>query len=417
MRSRLSRTAWLAALVSAITAVVGGPSTALAADAKARLYPDPAEVGQQVQFDASGSNGAFGVQRYDWDFGDATYAQGRNPLHAYTVAGKYVVRLTVTGNLGDKDAITFGVTVNPAPSYFTPFVPPEVSPTVPPVELPRLRLTGLHRHGSRGPNRLAGTSRGDQLFGNGGDDRLIGLGGRDRLVGGTGNDTIWGGDGRDSLDGSDGDDVIYGGPGADVIIEVRFGRDRIYGGPGSDVIKAGRGGDRIYGGDGNDIIFGGSGVDTVYCGRGNDTVYTNLRKERRQRTFGCEHIRIEPTIRRRSCRTGGSRLGELVFGTTASDTCRGRDGDDDVEGGLGNDRLFGGRGNDRLFGRFGRDLLAGGPGDDELEGGRGNDRLLGGSGSDHLNGGYGADYIDCGPGKDTVLASKGDRVRHCEIRR
>jgi PKD repeat protein len=55
-----------------------------------------------VRFDASASTGGLGavITSYAWDFGDNTTGTGVTPTHQYTVAGSYVVRLTVTDSNG-----------------------------------------------------------------------------------------------------------------------------------------------------------------------------------------------------------------------------------------------------------------------------------------------------------------------------
>ncbi|HEY3353408.1 MAG TPA: PKD domain-containing protein [Polyangia bacterium] len=60
------------------------------------------QVGAAVAFDGSTSTDADGsIAAYDWDFGDGTtHATTVNPTHSYAAAGTYLVRLTVTDNLG-----------------------------------------------------------------------------------------------------------------------------------------------------------------------------------------------------------------------------------------------------------------------------------------------------------------------------
>jgi hypothetical protein len=92
----------------------------------------------------------------------------------------------------------------------------------------------------------------------------------------------------------------------------------------------------------------------------------------------------------------GRRHLPLVRGTRAADRLLGT---------AASELLLGGRGNDRLSGGAGRDCLSGGAGRDRLRGGPGRDVLIGGPGRDRL---------DCGPGGDVAIASRRDRVRHCE---
>jgi hypothetical protein len=71
---------------------------------------------------------------------------------------------------------------------------------------------------------------------------------------------------------------------------------------------------------------------------------------------------------------------------------------------------------DRLRGTRGPDLIRGGAGADRIHARAGADCVFGGRGADLLVGGPGRDLLDCGPGRDRVVAGRGDRVRHCELR-
>jgi PKD repeat protein len=55
-------------------------------------------VGQAIQFDGSGSSDPdpFQTLTYLWDFGDGNTGSGSMPVHAYSLAGNYLVTLTVT---------------------------------------------------------------------------------------------------------------------------------------------------------------------------------------------------------------------------------------------------------------------------------------------------------------------------------
>jgi PKD repeat protein len=74
--------------------------------------PYNATVGEQVQFDGSGSNDPEGsIVAYDWDFGDGNTGAGVSPAHAYAAAGTYPVSLTVTDNDGLTDTATTTATI------------------------------------------------------------------------------------------------------------------------------------------------------------------------------------------------------------------------------------------------------------------------------------------------------------------
>jgi uncharacterized delta-60 repeat protein len=171
--------------------------------------------------------------------------------------------------------------------------------------LGRTNSGGRVFQGSKGSDRICGTSRGDVITGNGGKDVISGFGGADRINGGSGSDRINGGSGKDRISGSSGNDVISGGS----------GNDRINGNSGRDRINGNSGNDRLAGASGNDVISGSSGKDVISGGSGNDRL-------------------------------------------------SGNSGNDRLNGDSGNDRISGGSGNDRLSGGSGRDRLNGGPGRD-----------------------------------------------------
>jgi PKD repeat protein len=83
----------------------------------AEITVSPAEplVGQLVQFNGSGSLGAAGstITLWSWDFGDGTTFEATTPTasHAYTAAGTYTVRLTVTDSGGRTGTTTASVAV------------------------------------------------------------------------------------------------------------------------------------------------------------------------------------------------------------------------------------------------------------------------------------------------------------------
>ena len=68
-------------------------------------------MGDDVQFDGSGSQPAGGIVPYVWDFGDGTTGTGEYADHAYSTAGSYTVTLTVSAN-GQTDSSTTTVTVD-----------------------------------------------------------------------------------------------------------------------------------------------------------------------------------------------------------------------------------------------------------------------------------------------------------------
>jgi PKD repeat protein len=76
--------------------------------------PNPVLTGQAVTFAAGGSSDPDGqVTAYAWDFGDSTSSTSAAPSHAYAAIGTYTVKLTVTDNSGNTNAISHTVTVSP----------------------------------------------------------------------------------------------------------------------------------------------------------------------------------------------------------------------------------------------------------------------------------------------------------------
>ena len=74
--------------------------------------------GTPVQFDGGGSKDVDGDPlTYTWTFGDGTTGAGRMPIHTYTTAGSFTVKLTVDDGLGGTATDTLSVQVsNVAPS-------------------------------------------------------------------------------------------------------------------------------------------------------------------------------------------------------------------------------------------------------------------------------------------------------------
>ncbi len=69
------------------------------------------EIDLVVNFDASSSSDSDGsIVSYDWNFGDETTASGVIANHTYTVAGTYLVTLTVTDNEGATSSTTMSIT-------------------------------------------------------------------------------------------------------------------------------------------------------------------------------------------------------------------------------------------------------------------------------------------------------------------
>jgi PKD repeat protein len=81
--------------------------------------PDQIAAGDQVLFDASGSDDPDGaITGFAWDFGDGTSASGVQARHRYTAPGSFTLRLTVSDDAGVANSRVVEsreITVTPAP--------------------------------------------------------------------------------------------------------------------------------------------------------------------------------------------------------------------------------------------------------------------------------------------------------------
>lgn len=76
-------------------------------------------VNQEVSFNGGGSSdneGGWGIDSYQWDFGDGTQETGKAVTHAFNATGRYIVTLTVKDGGGNSDDDFLTVTVEEAPS-------------------------------------------------------------------------------------------------------------------------------------------------------------------------------------------------------------------------------------------------------------------------------------------------------------
>ena len=77
--------------------------------------PSPANPGQVVTFNASGSADDGTIVSYDWEFGDGNVASGLEVTHAYATSGTYDVVLTITDDMGLSDRDTQSLRINAPP--------------------------------------------------------------------------------------------------------------------------------------------------------------------------------------------------------------------------------------------------------------------------------------------------------------
>ncbi|MCB0177045.1 MAG: PKD domain-containing protein [Anaerolineae bacterium] len=75
--------------------------------------PTTIQVGDTVNFDASGTQASSPIVSYDWDFGDGDTGSGQLTNHTYTQEGDYTVTLNVTDQNNLSGSTTAAITVNP----------------------------------------------------------------------------------------------------------------------------------------------------------------------------------------------------------------------------------------------------------------------------------------------------------------
>ncbi len=108
------------------------------------ISPVPAEVGQPLFFDATGTTASNPIVSYEWDFGDRTTGSGSQLEHTYNIPLNYRVQLTVTDDQGLSNSLVQMIEVNaPAP----PPEPPVVEPPIvePPAQPPQAVIHGPDR--------------------------------------------------------------------------------------------------------------------------------------------------------------------------------------------------------------------------------------------------------------------------------
>ena len=80
--------------------------------AEGTASPRTGQAPLSVSFDGRSSGDSDGsIASWEWDFGDGSQGSGSTASHAYTSAGRYFVKLTVTDDAGDKDVFVTEVVV------------------------------------------------------------------------------------------------------------------------------------------------------------------------------------------------------------------------------------------------------------------------------------------------------------------
>jgi photosystem II stability/assembly factor-like uncharacterized protein len=88
--------------------------------ANAQVSPNPAGVGETINFNGSGSYDNDGqIAQYLWNFGDGSTSSQMNATHSYSQTGQYNYSLTVTDNQGATGQTSGQVNVSDKPSRWT----------------------------------------------------------------------------------------------------------------------------------------------------------------------------------------------------------------------------------------------------------------------------------------------------------
>jgi len=101
--------------------------------------PREAEVGQEVTFNGSASQSSAGIIAYQWDFGDASRAEGPIVTHTYANSGDYQVALTVIDGNNQSNSTTWVISIlaqatpQPPPPPVAVIIAPPTGDTVAPV--------------------------------------------------------------------------------------------------------------------------------------------------------------------------------------------------------------------------------------------------------------------------------------------
>ena len=113
----MRRAMFVLVIVGVLGIVTGCIQLNSAPAARFTANPSSGEMPLLVSFDASSSRDSDGsLVSYAWSFGDGSAGSGAITSHTYSVAGSYVVRLTVTDDGGATDIYTRSIAVS-EPAY------------------------------------------------------------------------------------------------------------------------------------------------------------------------------------------------------------------------------------------------------------------------------------------------------------
>jgi len=89
----------------------------LAPTAAFTYSPSNPTENQDVQFTDASTDPEGKLTTWNWDFGDGTTSTTRSPIHKYSNAGTYTVKLTVKDDEGASDVKSIGITVQAVPFW------------------------------------------------------------------------------------------------------------------------------------------------------------------------------------------------------------------------------------------------------------------------------------------------------------
>lgn len=144
-----------------------------------------------------------------------------------------------------------------------------------------------------------------------------------------------------ALDGTNGDNILVDGLAGGHTLNGENGNDILIGNDGNDTLNGGNNNDLLVGGSGDDALNGGSGTDTAGYFDAISGVTVDLSIGAAQNTGGAGSDTlnsIENLV--------GSRFGDVLTGTSGTNSLVGLDGDDILIGSGGSDTLTGGQGAD-----------------------------------------------------------------------
>ena len=437
----------------------------LSRELTAAAYMHSRDMGQNNNFDHTGSNGSNSEQRVaDVGYTDSIYSNGTQRQNVTTVenvaAGQATPESVVQSwfnspghrdNMLSPNATEIGIGYyKQANSEYTHYWTQNFGSgdTNSNTFIPQDVLTAIEGGNysqpapQPKPNQQVGSVGADTLNGGTGNDILHGSWGNDVINGGAGNDTLDGGLDTDTLTGGAGVDtfVVNSGPGHAVIADFQPGvdsfdfkkvldsfgfkvseNDLVYSTSTTNgrtdttishnnktlAIVQGVDLKKIDGTSGNDTLNGGAGNDTLNGGAGDDTLTGGGGNDTLSGGAGYDHANYAghyTEFKATILDNGSIQLQDTstANGSEGTDILTGVEQINFAAGGIYG-VVSGTTGNDNLVTTPYWSLIFGDAGDDTLTGGGGNDTLNGGSGNDLLRGEAGNDMLKGGTGADNFV--------------